>query len=95
MTELKKSIESFSLVISKADHSKLSSQEIKNITMKMIKKICLNKEKKERKKEVRAFLTEIMIEKFPNLMRDLDIHIHEANRFPHYFNPKFLLQDML
>lgn len=95
MTELKKSIESFSLVTSKADHSKLSSQEIKNRKMNMIKKIYLNKEKTEREKEVRTLLTEIMIENFPNLMRDLDIHVHEANRFPHYFNPKFLLQDTL
>ena len=51
MTELKKSIESFSLVTSKADHSKLSSQEIKNRKMNMIKKIYLNKEKTEREKE--------------------------------------------
>ena len=57
MTELKKLIESFSLVTSKADHSKLSGQEIKNRKMKMIKKIYLNEEKKEKKKEARTLLT--------------------------------------
>ena len=36
-----------------------------------------------------------MIEKFPNLVRDLDIQVHEANRFPHNFNPKLFLQDTL
>lgn len=56
MTELKKSIESFSLVTSKADHSKLSGQEIKNRKIKMRKKIYLNEEKKEIKKRQEPYL---------------------------------------
>lgn len=42
-----------------------------------------------------SLLKEIMTENFPNLERDLDTQVHEANRQSSNFNSKNFLQDTL
>lgn len=45
------------------------------------------KEKRGRRGQ-KALFKEIIAEKFPNLGRELDIPVHEANRSPYYLNAK-------
>lgn len=47
---------------------------------------------KERQKEAESLSKEIMTENFPNLGRDLDIQVHEANRAPHKFQSKIIFK---
>lgn len=36
---------------------------------------------------------EIIVENVPNLEKELDLQVHDANRTPYYLNAKRLLQD--
>lgn len=45
------------------------------------------KEKSE-KERGRKLFKEIMVKNFPNLEREMDIQIHEAQKFPNNINPK-------
>ena len=45
-------------------------------------------EREERKKRAENFFEEIMTKNFPNLGKETDIQIQEAQRVPHKSNPK-------
>ena len=45
-------------------------------------------EGKEREKEIENVFEEIMAENFPNLKKETDIQIQEAQRVPNKMNPK-------
>lgn len=49
-------------------------------------------EGRKREKGAENLFKEIMAENVPNLRRDLDIQVHEANRSYQNFNSKHLLQ---
>ena len=52
-------------------------------------------ETEERKKGIESLLKQIIIENFPNIWKELDLQIQEANRTPNYLNPKRLFQGIL
>lgn len=45
-------------------------------------------EEEEEKKRIEILFKAIMAKNFPDLERDLDIQVHEANPSPQNFNPK-------
>lgn len=49
----------------------------------------------EEDREMGTEFKEIIAENFPNLGKELDIQIHEANRTSYYLNAKRLFQDTL
>jgi len=44
--------------------------------------------RRRREEEAETLLKEIIAENFPNLGRDVDIQVHEAQRTPSKINPK-------
>lgn len=45
-------------------------------------------EREEREKGAESLLNQIIAESLPNLVKELDIQVHEANRTPNYFHAK-------
>lgn len=43
-------------------------------------------EREEREKRAESLLKQIIAESLPNLGKELDIQVHEANRTPNYFH---------
>ena len=51
-------------------------------------------EGEETEKRIKNVFAEIMTENFPNLKKETDIQVQEAQRYPQHINPNNL-QDML
>ena len=50
-------------------------------------------QKEKRKQEIGNLLEKIMIENFPNLVKETDIQVQEVQRVPNKMNPKRPHQD--